>query len=537
METNTEPLHMVTYNQDVEILPADMSPVDRVGRMARLCYKVEPKEGEDTDAINRRIITRCIKEGHESVLEHAAFSLFFPVREVPDSKEIAAKITGAKNHSINFRAVWESNPTDAQKRYLFAFNDPEAMSYHCNEVGLQDVPEEDRGVAPVVLGNARALRLALREKMFATVTMYDDPIAFVIVVKAIHALYEQCPVMFQDLVDEVTKFLTDNRGDEKSRYRMDRMLLAKLTDDERSDINKFVARFFNVTDVIFATPAALGTTFSMIITTDRATTHQHVRHRKDVAYSQESQRYVNYDKKGYGHMAFTIDPAKAKNIKVDPATGVVASSEEAHNVYEEAMRNAFRSYRKLLELGVPSESARKVLPNDCVTRIGVTWLLPGGFGNFLFWRTDRHAQFDIRRLAVTALIKGLEMDHPYFYLFNPEVIKKFLAGIKEQHLVDDELFEKLDATQEARIRLANTFREAQAKEIERLKKEAEEEARKKAEENAADPNALPPNAPKIIRVGEPGNSTVDPEEVHTENVPRIDRLPNEDVSNTTETSK
>lgn len=537
METSTtEPMIINTVEPDIEILPANMPPMERVGRMARLCYKVEPKEGEDTDAINERIIKKCIKDGHESILEHAAFSLFFPIREVPDSKNIAAKITGAKGHVINFRSVWEMNPTDAQKRYLFAFNDPEAMEYHCNEIGLQNVPEDDRGAAAVVLGNARAFRLALREKMFSAVSMFDDPITFVITVKAIHALYEQCPVMFQDLVDEVTTYLTNNKGDEKSRYRMERMILCKLTDEERSDISKFVERYFQFVDVIFATPASVGATFSMILTTDRATTHQHVRHRKDVAYSQESQRYVNYDKKGYCHMAFTIDPAKAKDIKVDPVTGVVDKDEAAAKVYDEAMKAAFSHYHKLLEFGVPPESARKVLPNDCTTKIGVTWLLPGGFGNFLFWRTEQHAQFDIRRIAIMALTKGLEMDHPYFSTFSPIILKKFLADIKPQKMVSDELIDKLDKVQDNRINLINQFREEQAKEIEKLQKEAEEEARKKAEEQAANPDALPPNAPKVIKVGEPVKGAEAPEE-HTENVPRIDRIPKDQLTKTEETTK
>lgn len=533
--TTTEQMVINTVEPEVEILPANMTPVERVGRMARLCYKVEPKEGEDTQAINERIITRCIKDGHESILEHAAFSLFFPVREVPDARNIAAKVTGAKSHVINFRSVWEMNPTDAQKRYLFAFNDPEAMEVHCNEVGLQGVPESDRGPAAVVLGNAHAFRLALREKMFAAVTMFDDPITFVVTVKAIHALYVQCPVMFKDLVDEVQTYLTNNKGDEKSRFRMDRMVLAKLTDEERSDINRFVERYFQFPDVIFAVPASTGASFSMIITTDRATTHQHVRHRKDVAYSQESQRYVNYDKKGYCHMAFTIDPAKAKDIKVDPITGVVDKDEAAAKVYEEAIKDAFEHYHKLIELGVPSESARKVLPNDCTTKIGVTWLLPGGFGNFLFWRTEKHAQFDIRRLAITALVKGLEMDHPYFSTFSPVVLKKFLADIKPQKMVSDELIDKMSAVQDERLGLIKKFQEEQAKEIERLQKEAEEEARKQAEEHAANPDALPPNAPKIIKVGEPVKGKEDPE-VRTENEPRIDRIPKEELTKTEATA-
>lgn len=523
MTNTSEPLVINTVGQKVEILPGNLPPLERVGRMARLCYKLEPKEGEDSDAINKRIVEKCIREGHESILGHAIFSLYLPVCEVPDSTKIAEKITGAKNHKINFRHVWEMRPTDAQQRYLFAFNDAEAMRTHCYEAGLDKVPEEDDGFAPVVLGNARAFRLVIREKLYSAINLQDDPIALVVVIAAAYALYEQCPVMFQDIIDSIKEYLTSNKGDEKSRYRVERMLLAKLTDTERSDIGAFVARFLDQSDVIFAVPATAAASISMIITTDRATTHQHVRHSKDVAYTQESQRYVNYDKKGYNHMAFTIDPTKANNINVDPVTGVVDKSEEAYKVYEEAMRSAFEHYHTLLELGVPSESARKVLPNDCTTKIGVTWLLPGGFGNFLFWRIDKHAQFDIRRIAVTALIDGLEEDRPYFSTFSPIVLKQFLIKIKEQKLVSDERIDKLVEVQDKRVALINEFQKQRAEEMARLQKEVEEKAKEEAEKHADDPNALPEGAPKVIKIGEVA-STDAGDEPHTENAPRIDRI-------------
>lgn len=134
--------------------------------------------------------------------------------------------------------------------------------------------------------------------------------------------------------------------------------------------------------------------FSAVFITDRAVTHQLVRHRI-VSYSQESQRYVIVVKPDSSKEAVFIDSG---NREVDS---------EAWNVWVKSLENAERDYATLISLGEKPEQARDVLPNSCKTEIVVT-------ANFRQWRhilsirTDKHAQKPIRDLMNNLLDQLLE---------------------------------------------------------------------------------------------------------------------------------
>ena len=84
----------------------------------------------------------------------------------------------------------------------------------------------------------------------------------------------------------------------------------------------------------------------------RACSHQQVRHRH-ASYAQRSQRYVTED--GFEY--------------VTPPT--IIANAEALVEFIAQMTSAQKSYDRLLELGIPEEDARYVLPNACATIIEV----------------------------------------------------------------------------------------------------------------------------------------------------------------------
>ncbi len=84
----------------------------------------------------------------------------------------------------------------------------------------------------------------------------------------------------------------------------------------------------------------------------RALTHQLVRHRM-ASYAQRSQRYCVED--GFEY--------------VTPKT--VSSKEEAHALYDKTVDAIREAYSALIEMGVPAEDARMLLPNACCTEICV----------------------------------------------------------------------------------------------------------------------------------------------------------------------
>lgn len=135
------------------------------------------------------------------------------------------------------------------------------------------------------------------------------------------------------------------------------------------------------------------------ITTDRAVTHQLVRHRL-CSFTQTSQRYVNYTSDKFGH-----------EIQVVVPSGL---NDSAYDTWRASMLMAESAYFKMVEEdNVPPEVARSVLPNSTATTIFVK-------ANIREWRTimnlrcDDHAQKDIRMLMKGLLIK-LYRKYPVFF--------------------------------------------------------------------------------------------------------------------------
>ena len=115
----------------------------------------------------------------------------------------------------------------------------------------------------------------------------------------------------------------------------------------------------------------------------RACTHQLVRHRL-CSFSQKSQRYVSERETGF----------------VVPES--VAASEEAMKIFADSTSASHESYEKLIELGIPKEDARFLIPGAVYTDIVLTANLRE-LRHVIELRGSRHAQWEIRELAVAML--------------------------------------------------------------------------------------------------------------------------------------
>ena len=131
------------------------------------------------------------------------------------------------------------------------------------------------------------------------------------------------------------------------------------------------------------------------IVTDRGISHEIVRHRIGMSYSQESTRYVKYD----GDMEFI-------------ESGGIPRTEE--HSWENYLRASEIRYKSLIENGASPQWARSVLPNSLKTEIVVT-------GNFRSWRhflklrlaTGAHPQIKeiarmIKSLLPDVIAEGLQ---------------------------------------------------------------------------------------------------------------------------------
>jgi thymidylate synthase (FAD) len=115
----------------------------------------------------------------------------------------------------------------------------------------------------------------------------------------------------------------------------------------------------------------------------RALTHQLVRHRI-ASYSQQSQRYVRFDKSEY------VTPPE------------VEKRPDAHAMFDKAMEGAWQSYREMVNAGVPEEDARFVLPNAATTNITITMNARELLHLFRL-RCCLRAQWEIRRATLKML--------------------------------------------------------------------------------------------------------------------------------------
>lgn len=104
---------------------------------------------------------------------------------------------------------------------------------------------------------------------------------------------------------------------------------------------------------------------SFIITTDRGVTHEIVRHRVAMSYSQESTRYCNYTKDKWGGSITLLQPPGLQGA--------------ALTLWERSVRATETAYFDLTSGGISPQIARSVLPNSLKAEIGVT-------GNFRSWR-------------------------------------------------------------------------------------------------------------------------------------------------------
>jgi len=133
--------------------------------------------------------------------------------------------------------------------------------------------------------------------------------------------------------------------------------------------------------------------FTFEIITNRAITHQIVRHRV-LSFSQESQRYCNYSNDKFGSEIKYIIDDELLDSDGKKVYNMIENNEQAYMTLAESESNYF----KLIDEKVKPERARFLLPNATASTIIVTGRVPQ-FEEFVRLREDSHAQADIQFIA------------------------------------------------------------------------------------------------------------------------------------------
>jgi thymidylate synthase (FAD) len=160
----------------------------------------------------------------------------------------------------------------------------------------------------------------------------------------------------------------------------------------------------------------------------RTLTHELIRHRAGMGYSQLSQRYV--------------DESVAEYVEPD----CIAADPELHSLWLDAVGHAHRAYVQLvdklhehfrdepdktLRRKLARQAARSVLPNATETKIFVT-ANARALRHFIEMRGSRHAEVEIRKLAVQVL-RLMQKEAPHLF------------GDYELHPLSDGTFEAVTA--------------------------------------------------------------------------------------------
>jgi thymidylate synthase (FAD) len=116
----------------------------------------------------------------------------------------------------------------------------------------------------------------------------------------------------------------------------------------------------------------------------RVTTHQMVRHRI-ASFSQQSQRYVSHREEFTSIMPDTI-----------------AENSEARQIFAFMSETVHKAYAQLIEMGIPAEDARYILPNATETKIIMT-MNARELLHFFALRCCQRAQWEIREMSIEML--------------------------------------------------------------------------------------------------------------------------------------
>lgn len=151
----------------------------------------------------------------------------------------------------------------------------------------------------------------------------------------------------------------------------------------------------------------------------RALTHQLVRHRI-ASYSQQSQRYVKMKDFEY------IMPSSIKDNTDLLWEGSILDGLNNNTVEWECkllMDQIYRMYSRLIEVGIPEEDARYILPNATCTNIIVT-MNARELLHFFSLRCCERAQWEIRALANRMLRICKEVSPTIFANAGPTCVRE-----------------------------------------------------------------------------------------------------------------
>ena len=168
-----------------------------------------------------------------------------------------------------------------------------------------------------------------------------------------------------------------------------RLCYSPLSANEIMDgLNEQMVESFlqKLTDMGHSSPLEHASFTFAIEGVSRALSHQLVRHRIGVSFSQKSQRYVKEQQ-----FEYIVPPS-------------IVKKELLKEKYEAQMAQIQSLYNEFLQAGLPAEDARYLLPNAAETKLVVT-MNARSLHHFFRLRCCNRAQWEIRAMAKQMLVE------------------------------------------------------------------------------------------------------------------------------------
>lgn len=431
-------------------------PSKKIEQFARICYRSEDRIGDNSA---KGLIDFCMKRDHGSIFEHYYLSVFIPGEG--NFKEVMG------DEHLSPRRVWDACDCVVKRKHTFQYWD---RYIQVNP----SIPVEENMHWSCVAGSIRAWHSLLVPGLEASVKEDIYP-ALVLHTSLLKELNKVAPDFFDDIVEWFNTMLKNVVMCHGSKA------VDKLTDGldkEDLTLDAIPAERLNTGIVIHEAEGAYA---SFILITDRADSHQIVRHRVDCSYSQESQRYCDYGKRGVRMVAPQIEPVKFDKISEE-------DKEFMADEWVTAMGKASNSYLRLRKTGLDPELARSVLPNSAATKIGISMSYMA-LEHFFNRRLADDAQYSIRITAAEMLKQLIDTHHPVMGNISTSALLRWCKWLIEQKCIIGGLEYWTGVIEDtnkaiARIREERKRQEARAAEAEKLGEELRQEQLKQEAEAA-----------------------------------------------------
>lgn len=169
---------------------------------------------------------------------------------------------------------------------------------------------------------------------------------------------------------------------------------------------------------------------SVRIVTDRATTHELVRHRI-ASYSQESTRYCDFSKDKFGNELTFIQPIIEERHAIH--------NKEYMDNWKKCMQQIEDTYLNMRDKGIIPEYSRQILPNSLKTEIVVTMNLRA-WRHFFKLRIHKSAHPQIRDIA-NKIFKIFNKELPEIFSDLEEIKAEKELPVKKYEILKDDFIE------------------------------------------------------------------------------------------------